>query len=74
MKRYHEEKHIIDRRRDEARQLYGHEYGTHGRYRKSHNGCNKTSCRLCHPEKHPKRIPTLKEIQTKKDLSNYDPD
>lgn len=72
MKRYHEEKHIIDRRRQEARRLYGREYDTQGRYRKTHNGCNKAACHLCHPEKNPKRIPTHKEVQTKKELKNYD--
>lgn len=73
MKRYHEEKHIIDRRREEARRLYGREYyAAHGRYRKTHLGCNKASCYLCHPEKNPKRIPTHKEVQTKKELKNYD--
>lgn len=72
MRRYHEEKHIIDRRREEARHLYGYEYGKNGRYRKTHIGCNKAGCQVCHPEKHPKRIPTHKEVQTKRELKNYD--
>jgi len=72
MKRYHEEKHIIDRRREESRQINGYEYDKPGRFRKTHNGCNKASCQLCHPEKFPKRIPTAKELQAKKDLKNYD--
>jgi hypothetical protein len=63
MKRYHEEKHIIARRQDEALHLYGYEYGKRGRYRKTHNGCNKVSCRLCHPDKYPKRTPTKQERQ-----------
>jgi hypothetical protein len=72
MKRYHEEKHIIDRRREEARQLHGKEYGSPGRYRKTHNGCNRASCQLCHPEKFPKRIPTRQETQSQKDLNGTD--
>lgn len=71
MKRYHEEKHIIDRRAAESKQMWGYESKNLSRYRKTHNGCNKASCQLCHPEKYPKRIPTAKELQSKKDLENY---
>lgn len=67
MKRYHEEKHIIDKRREEARSRYGYDHGKAGRYRKTHNGCNKAGCHLCHPEKNPKRQPTRQELQAKKD-------
>ena len=67
MQRYHQEKHIIERRREEARNRYGYDHGKAGRYRKTHNGCNASSCQLCHPEKYPKRIPTRKEQQAKYD-------
>lgn len=67
MRRYHEEKHIISRRQEQARDSYGGEYKNPGHYRKTHIGCNKASCHLCHPEKYPKRKPTRKELQAKKD-------
>jgi len=67
MRRYHQEKHIIERRQKESRQFYGYEPDQSGRFRKTHNGCNKASCQLCHPEKYPKRIPTRKEQQAKID-------
>lgn len=67
MRRYHEEKHIIDRRATESKQVYGYVSNKSSRYRKTHNGCNKASCQLCHPEKYPKRIPTRKEQQAKYD-------
>lgn len=67
MRRYHEEKHIIDKRMAECRQRYGYDCQKPSHYRKTHNGCNKASCQLCHPEKYPKRKPTRKELQAKKD-------
>jgi hypothetical protein len=68
MKRYHEEKHIIDRRLKEngSRSAFITS-PTPGRYRKTHIGCNKAACQLCHPEKYPKRVPTRKEQQAKHD-------
>jgi hypothetical protein len=72
MKRYHEEQHIIARRRAEAIRLNGGEFGKPGRYRKTHNGCNKASCQLCHPEKFPKRTPTRQEQQATRDLTQED--
>jgi hypothetical protein len=68
MKRYHEEKHIIERRLKENRRLSAFFTSpTPGRYRKTHIGCNKAACQLCHPEKHPRRIPTRKEMQARLD-------
>lgn len=72
MRRYHQEKHIIERRREEARHAHGGEYCKPGRYRKTHIGCNVASCQLCHPEKFPKRIPTRQELQAQKDLNQHD--
>jgi hypothetical protein len=72
MRRYHQEKHIIEKRRDEARRAHGGEYCKPGRYRKTHIGCNRVSCQLCHPEKFPKRIPTKQELQAQKDLNQHD--
>lgn len=63
MKRYHEEMHIIERRQEQARVRDGEAYGKPGRYRKTHIGCNRASCQLCHPDKFPRRIPTRKEQQ-----------
>jgi len=71
MKRYHEEKHIIDRRCSESRNSHDHTPAKPGRFRKTHIGCNRASCQLCHPEKFPKRIPTLQEIQAQKELKEY---
>lgn len=71
MKRYHEEKHIIARRMAECRQWYGYNFQKPSHYRKTHNGCNKASCQMCHPDKHPKRIPTRKELQARKDFNEY---
>lgn len=70
MKRYHTEKHIIARRHKEYCQNYGHEPRSVGRLRKTHIGCNRASCQLCHPEKFPKRQPTRQEIQFKKDADS----
>lgn len=70
MKRYHEERHIIERRVRLYKQLGGYEGPQHDRYvpntgkfRKSLrcSGCNRAACQLCHPEKFPRRIPTRKE-------------
>lgn len=72
MKRYHEEKHIIERRMAEWKWLRGFTCEKPSHCRKTHNGCNKASCHLCHPDKYPKRIPTRQEIQTKKDVNNHD--
>lgn len=72
MRRYHEEKHIITRRATECRQVRGYDYFKPGRYRKTHNGCNRAACQLCHPEKFPKRIPTRKEKQAEYDQRNFD--
>lgn len=67
MRRYHEEKHIIAKRMTECRQRYGYEHKNPSHYRKTHNGCNRAACQICHPEKFPKRIPTRKEQQAKID-------
>lgn len=89
MKRYHEEKHIIENRIKKYNQLNASwlEFGRRvsagrgdnpnfdaGRYRKSLrcSGCGRSRCQVCHPEKYPKRIPTRKELQAKKDFQNYD--
>lgn len=78
MKRYHEEKHIILRRIKTAQIMVSHEYGEWSdanfkpsRWRKTHTGCNKASCYMCHPEKFPKRILTRKEQQAKNDDRNH---
>lgn len=72
MKRYHEEKHIIENRVKMYKKLSGHlgpddnKYvPVVGRFRKSFrcSGCGRARCQVCHPEKYPKRIPTRKEIQ-----------
>ena len=68
MKRYHEEKHIIERRNKEAQNSQHYEPLVPGRHRKTHLGCNRASCQLCHPEKYPKRIPTRKETQSQHDF------
>lgn len=67
MRRYHEEKHIIAKRMAEWKWLRGYDCPKPSHCRKTHNGCNKAACHLCHPEKLPKRIPTRKEQQ-----ANYD--
>lgn len=68
MKRYHEETRIISKRKWQAEQLWGREHHNPGSLRKTHLGCNKASCQLCHPEKFPRRIPTRQEMQSIKDL------
>jgi len=76
MKRYHEEKKIIQKRERMYRQINAcwleyvapHEI-TPGRYRKSVRcgGCGRARCQVCHPHKFPKRIPTRQEMQASKD-------
>ena len=70
MKRYTEEKHIIENRMRLYKQLTPQlgsqhaDYTPHaGRFRKALRcaGCGKPKCQLCHPEKFPKRIPTAQE-------------
>lgn len=81
MKRYHEEKHIIENRVKKYRRLNASwlEFGSRrennpfieeGRYRKSLRcaGCTRARCQVCHPEKFPKRIPTRQELQSQKDF------
>lgn len=77
MRRYHEEKHLIENRIKKFRQLNSSwlEFGNWrektrfdiepGKYRKTMrcSGCTRARCQVCHPEKYPKRIPTRKEIQ-----------
>jgi hypothetical protein len=78
MKRYHSEKHIIERRVKQHRQINAGwlEFGSwvenaeqtareSGRYRKTLRscGCTRARCQVCHPEKYPKRIPTRQERQ-----------
>jgi hypothetical protein len=70
MKRAQEERHLAAQRQKMYVQLvctdnaaaYGRRIKT-GRFRKSlrAGGCGNSRCQLCHPEKYPKRIPTLKE-------------
>lgn len=82
MKRYHEEKHIIERRIKQHRHINAAwlEFEASaeaaaanareaGRYRKTLRscGCTRARCQACHPEKYPKRIPTRKEQQAKYD-------
>jgi hypothetical protein len=81
MKRYHDEKHIIDKRIKNYRLINAGWLSAvtdsnkkqnaipEGRYRKTARcgGCGRARCQLCHPEKYPKRKPTRKEIQFKKD-------
>jgi hypothetical protein len=72
MKRYQEEKHIIERRAHQFKSLYarvGESDAAYtpdvGRFRKSLKcaGCGRARCQLCHPEKYPKRTPTRQERQ-----------
>jgi hypothetical protein len=76
MKRYHEEKHIIENRVQLYKQLGGylgpqheHYVPTAGKFRKTLRcaGCGKARCTICHSEKFPKRIPTRKEVQARYD-------
>lgn len=81
MKRYHEEKHIIESRVRQYKQLGGYLGPQHdkyvpavGRFRKTVrcNGCGRARCQVCHPEKFPKRIPTMKEQNTQYDWRDYE--
>lgn len=76
MRRYHEEKHIIENRAHQYKQLGGYFGPQHdryvppaGRFRKTVRcaGCTRARCQVCHPEKYPKRIPTRQEQQAKND-------
>jgi hypothetical protein len=77
MKRYHEEKHIIESRVKTYKRLAGC-FGPDdnkfvpdvGRFRKTWrcSGCRQSRCYVCHSDKFPKRIPTRKEQQAKDDL------
>lgn len=68
MRRYHEELHIIARRMAEWFRISGQVSEKPSHCRKTHNGCNKASCQLCHPDKFPKRRRTRKEIQAMRDF------
>lgn len=84
MKRYHDEKHIIDARRKKHKQInaaYFQYFGRaetsdhtidDGQFRKSMRcgGCTRARCQVCHPDKFPKRKPTRQEQQAKQDLKN----
>jgi hypothetical protein len=72
MRRYHEEKHIIARRLKENSAAFCFDAPHPSRFRKTHIGCNRAACQLCHPGKFPKRIPTRKEKQAKYDERAYD--
>ena len=77
MRRYHEEKHIIENRVKQRRQLdfafdVNPDYAPEpGRFRKSLrcSGCGRARCQVCHSDKFPKRKLTKKEIQSKKDFN-----
>ena len=84
MKRYHEEKHIIERRIKQYRNLHAGwlNYNvpntgdraayqpTPGRYRKTLRcgGCTRARCQVCHSDKFPKRTPTRQEQQAWNEL------
>lgn len=83
MRRYHEEKHIVEHRVKMYKQLGGYMGPPHdhyvpntGKFRKSLrcSGCGKARCQLCHPEKYPKRIPTRKEQQAFYDFKDHESD
>ena len=42
-----------------------------GRGWKTHMGCNKGGCTICHPEKRPKRVPTLDEMRADHEIPEY---
>lgn len=75
MKRYHAEKHILEKRAKQRRQLdvslgVNTPYKiAQGRFRKALrcSGCTRARCQVCHPEKYPKRIPTRQERQSYRD-------
>jgi hypothetical protein len=77
MRRYHEEKHIIEKRAQLYKQLGGYLGPQHdhyvpavGRFRKTLrcSGCGRARCQVCHPDKFPKRKLTRKEQQANKDF------
>lgn len=78
MKRYHEEKHLIERRA-KLRGWLDRTLGFHprnieqGRFRKALRcgGCGRARCQVCHSDKFPKRIPTRKERQSFYDFQDY---
>jgi hypothetical protein len=81
MKRYHEEKHIIDNRVRKYKEIAGwldpldtRFLPDAGRFRKSLRcaGCGRARCQVCHPEKFPKRQPTRQEIQFKKNADSWE--
>ena len=81
MKRYHEEKHIIDNRVRKYKEIAGwldpsdtRFLPDAGRFRKSLRcaGCGRARCQVCHPEKFPKRQPTRQEIQFKKHADSWE--
>ena len=79
MKRYHEEKHIIESRVKTYKRLAGH-FGPDdnkfvpdvGRFRKTWrcSGCRQSRCYVCHSDKFPKRKPTRQEQQADQYLNN----
>lgn len=79
MKRYHEEKHVIEHRVKMYKWLAGYlgqqndKYVPDvGRFRKTWrcSGCRQSRCYVCHSDKFPKRKPTRQERQANQDLSN----
>jgi len=79
MKRYHEEKQLIENRAKEYKRLAGH-FGPDdnkfvpdvGRFRKTQrcSGCRQSRCAMCHADKFPKRKLTRKEQLATRDLNN----
>jgi hypothetical protein len=85
MKRYHEEREIMENRARMYRQInagwlsYGvpntgetrNKLSEAGRYRKTLRcgGCGRARCQVCHSDKFPKRIPTRKEAQSRRDFT-----
>lgn len=72
MKRYHNEKHIIEARMREFKNIggwIGWDFNAYlpvlGSFRKTRRAfsCGRVRCQVCHPEKYPKRIPTRQERQ-----------
>lgn len=86
MKRYHDEKHIIENRIKKRKQINASvdawqeslQVGRpahvieDGHYRKTMRcgGCTRARCQVCHPEKYPKRKPTRKEQQNMRDIAD----
>jgi hypothetical protein len=83
MKRYHEERQIMENRAKKYRSINSGwlsyfvpntgepaKQTEVGRYRKSLRcgGCGRARCQVCHSDKFPKRKLTQKEIQSKKDF------